>query len=219
MKSFWKLFAAVIAFLTLGVMLTDCYLVFGSKAGGARPYRVEINRAYEAMKSSGKIPDLSEYPHITKIERQPEFLTGDFFSSKSDYIIKEINGILYRFEYVRDNNTAESLLLPINLIMLFISGFVIFVLLYVRSRILSPFEKLAELPFELAKGNLSIPVKESKNRFFGKFLWGMDLLRENIEKQKSSELELQKEKKTLLLSLSHDIKTPLSAIKLYSKAL
>ncbi len=219
MKSFWKLFAAVIAFLTLGVMLTDCYLVFGSKAGGARPYRVEINRAYEAMKSSDKIPDLSEYPHITKIERQPEFLTGDFFSSKSDYIIKEINGILYRFEYVRDNNTAESLLLPINLIMLFISGFVIFVLLYVRSRILSPFEKLAELPFELAKGNLSIPVKESKNRFFGKFLWGMDLLRENIEKQKSSELELQKEKKTLLLSLSHDIKTPLSAIKLYSKAL
>ena len=30
---------------------------------------------------------------------------------------------------------------------------------------------------------------------------------------------MQKEKKTLLLSLSHDIKTPLSAIKLYSKAL
>lgn len=33
------------------------------------------------------------------------------------------------------------------------------------------------------------------------------------------ELELQREKKTLLLSLSHDIKTPLSAIKLYAKAL
>ena len=30
---------------------------------------------------------------------------------------------------------------------------------------------------------------------------------------------MQKEKKTLLLSLSHDIKTPLSAIKLYSAAL
>lgn len=219
MKSFWKLFAAVIAFLTLVVMLTDCFLVFGSKAGGARPYRVEINRAYEAMKSSDKIPDLSEYPHITKIVRQPEPLTGDFFGSKSDYLIKEINGILYRFEYVRDNNTAESLLLPINLIMLFISGFVIFVLLYVRSKILSPFEKLSEFPLSLAKGNLSLPLKESKKRFFGRFLWGMDQLRENIEKQKSRELELQKEKKTLLLSLSHDIKTPLSAIKLYSKAL
>ena len=37
--------------------------------------------------------------------------------------------------------------------------------------------------------------------------------------QKQRELDLQKDKKTLLLSLSHDIKTPLSAIKLYSKAL
>ena len=47
----------------------------------------------------------------------------------------------------------------------------------------------------------------------------MDLLREHLEAQKKRELALQKEKKTLLLSLSHDIKTPLSAIKLSSQAL
>ena len=47
----------------------------------------------------------------------------------------------------------------------------------------------------------------------------MDLLRENLEENKVRELELQKEKKLLLLALSHDIKTPLSAIKLYAKAL
>jgi len=45
------------------------------------------------------------------------------------------------------------------------------------------------------------------------------MLRENMEQQKERELNLQKDKKMLLLSLSHDIKTPLSAIKLYSKAL
>lgn len=45
------------------------------------------------------------------------------------------------------------------------------------------------------------------------------MLRENMEQQKERELNLQREKKMLLLSLSHDIKTPLSAIKLYSKAL
>lgn len=45
------------------------------------------------------------------------------------------------------------------------------------------------------------------------------MLREKLEESKQAELELKKEKKTMLLSLSHDIKTPLSAIKLYSKAL
>lgn len=39
------------------------------------------------------------------------------------------------------------------------------------------------------------------------------------EEHKATELQLQKEKKTLILSISHDIKTPLSAIKLYSQAL
>ncbi len=40
----------------------------------------------------------------------------------------------------------------------------------------------------------------------------------NISK-KENELKLQKEKKTLVLSMSHDIKTPLSIIDLYAKAL
>ena len=95
---------------------------------------------------------------------------------------------------------------------------IISVMLFVKSKILAPFEQLTDVPYELSKGNLTIPLKETKNRFFGRFIWGVDMLRENIEQQKKRELELQKEKKMLLLSLSHDIKTPLSVIKLYSKA-
>ena len=45
------------------------------------------------------------------------------------------------------------------------------------------------------------------------------MLRETLEENKKHELKLQKDKKTLILSISHDIKTPLSAIKLYTKAL
>jgi signal transduction histidine kinase len=77
-------------------------------------------------------------------------------------------------------------------------------------------ESLAE---ELAKGNLSKPVKEEKSKLFGKFLWSMDMLREKLEQEKEKEMTYVKERKTLMLSLSHDIKTPLAAIDLYTKAL
>ncbi|MBP5187283.1 MAG: HAMP domain-containing histidine kinase, partial [Clostridiales bacterium] len=93
------------------------------------------------------------------------------------------------------------------------------VLIYIGRKILSPFHKMNDYSVELARGNLSAPVKEDKNKFFGKFLWGINMLRDNLESNKERELELQKDKKTLILSLSHDIKTPLSAIKLYSRAL
>ena len=44
-------------------------------------------------------------------------------------------------------------------------------------------------------------------------------IREKLEKDRIRELESLKENKTLILSLSHDIKTPLSAIDLYTRAL
>ena len=78
---------------------------------------------------------------------------------------------------------------------------------------------MQSLTEELAKGNLSMPVKAEKSKFLGRFLWGMDMLRETLESNKEKELALQKEKKTLILSLTHDIRTPLSAIRLYAKAL
>ena len=45
------------------------------------------------------------------------------------------------------------------------------------------------------------------------------MLRDNIKSSRMKELGLEKEKKMLLLSISHDIKTPLNNIKLYAKAL
>jgi signal transduction histidine kinase len=97
--------------------------------------------------------------------------------------------------------------------------FVLAILFYIRAKILMPFNRLTEIPEELAKGNLTVPIKEEKNKYFGRFVWGLDLLREQLEDKKKADLEFEKQKKTLLLSLSHDIKTPLSAIKLSAKAI
>lgn len=58
-----------------------------------------------------------------------------------------------------------------------------------------------------------------KTKYFGKFVWGMNMLKDCLELHRRRELQLEREKKMLLLSISHDIKTPLGVIKLYAKAL
>ena len=92
-------------------------------------------------------------------------------------------------------------------------------LYYIRGHIIVPFGRLNNVPQELARGNLAVPIPEEKSRFFGKFTWGVSLLRESIEDSRKKEIAMQRDKKLLLLSLSHDIKTPLSAIKLGARAL
>ncbi len=217
MKSFYRILIVIISVFAAIFLSANLLLHYCSQPENGRPYRVEINRlALQIAENGLESIDLSECTYVTDIT---EF-GNDFYSSPKDYIIREINGNLYRFDYSAENVFGSSLpVLIMNIVLGTAAAVVVVVLLYIRVSILLPFERLRDLPYELSKGNLTMPLKENKSRFFGKFLWGMNQLRENMEQQKRRELELQRERKTLLLSLSHDIKTPLSAIKLYAKAL
>ena len=71
----------------------------------------------------------------------------------------------------------------------------VFFVCYVGEKVIRPFQNMQNLTEELAKGNLSTPIKAEKSRFFGRFLWGMDMLRDTLESNRKKELELQKEAK------------------------
>lgn len=216
MRAWRNIFLIVISLITVSFLAANLLLLRNAPDEG-RPYRVEINRLALQIEQEGfQHLDLSQCEYVFHVEKY-----GDhFYDSGSDYAIRVINDTLYRFDYsVRNNMTDTRTVVIVNTAITLMSVFVLGILFYVRTKILRPFDYLTNIPYELSKGNLTSPVKENKNRFFGKFLWGIDLLRENIEQQKQRELKLQKEKKTLLLSLSHDLRTPLSAIKLYAKAL
>lgn len=175
-------------------------------------YRVESKKIAARMKSE-HIEDIkiSDYKTISRIEPY------DTSAVNYDYIVAECDGVLYRIGYDNSNNSNVMIVVNICLALMFIMTLCI--LIYIDRKVLKPFNSMTDMTVELAKGNLTKPVTEDKSRFFGKFLWGMDMLRENLEDSRRKELEYQKEKKTLVLSLSHDIKTPLSAIELYTKAL
>ena len=198
------------------IVLNVIYLSFVRESG--KYYRVETERVVRILESDSSIRenpedlDISGFSTIIRV--------GNFNSSEicnNDYVVEEVDGTLFRIEYKADKNSTAFLLMNIGMMagLLLTVG----VFIYIGQKVIKPFDKMSSLTQELAKGNLSMPIKEEKSRFFGKFLWGMDMLRENLEDSKTKNLEYQKEKKTMLLSLSHDIKTPLSAIQLYSKAL
>lgn len=214
MKAFNRIFVVVIAMIIAVFAAANAILLTDSTDNG-RPYRVEISRLVHEIEN-GSTPDISAREYVTAIT---EYTEG-FYDSDSDHVIREINGKLYRFDYeLNDGADKAELVVMVNVILCVMAAVIVAVMLYIRVKILKPFEQLSDVPYELSKGNLAAPVKETKNRFFGRFIWGVDMLRENMEQQKERELDLQRDKKMLLLSLSHDIKTPLSAIKLYSKAL
>lgn len=207
-----------IAFFIIGIELLTGVLfnVWYLTAVGdrdIREYRVEAERIARRLQDEPvEDIDLSEYRTIVKVSE----LRADEACSR-DYVVEEVDGVWYRMEYIVPGNGFPLICMNLAmLVMLLLSASVLF---YVGVKILKPFHRMNRLSVELAKGNLSAPLQKEKTNFFGDFLWGLDMLREDLEEKKQKELELQREKKTLILSLSHDIKTPLSAIELYTKAL
>ncbi|MCR4961070.1 MAG: HAMP domain-containing histidine kinase [Lachnospiraceae bacterium] len=182
-------------------------------------YRIEINRVENELKNSPFIPDISQYSTITNVSAfDPSF--EDIYDSEDHYVIKKVNGTFYRIDYRTDlsRERAEGIRL-ICILMIVIFAALMIVLFFLYYAFVRDLGRLSEYPFELAKGHMVVPLKEKRSGYFGRFLWGLDMLREKLESEKRKNLKLQKEKNVFLLSLSHDIKTPLSAIKLYAASL
>lgn len=180
----------------------------------SRAYKVDVSRIAGRM-LDGEDPaaiDFSEYENVAAVS-----VFDASVSCKNKYVVEDINGTLYRFEYETADYTSILLFVNITMVAMIILTAVLF--LYLDRRILRPFGHMNDYATQLAKGNLVQPLKQDRGRYFKKFVWGIDMLREKLEDDKERELELLREKQTMVLSLSHDIKTPLAAMDLYSKAL
>lgn len=212
MRAFRRLCIVVITVFLLMTVILNLFLV-GVNDRNEGIYRVEAKRLADEIAETGEF-DLEKYPHITGVSGADD---GELYTSDEHYLIIEAGGTLYRVEYTAGNGQQNIVAINCALGVLFVlmAG----LLYYIRSHIIVPFGRLNDVPQELARGNLAVPIPEEKSRFFGKFTWGVNLLRESIEDSRKKEITMQRDKKLLLLSLSHDIKTPLSAIKLNAKAL
>lgn len=90
---------------------------------------------------------------------------------------------------------------------------------YFYTNIIKPFHNLEEFAKEVANGNLDFTLKMNKNNIFGSFTQSFDLMREQLKSAKHKEYLVNQSKKELVASLSHDIKTPVTSIKLTSELL
>ena len=210
MKAWRRLcIAAVVLFLALAAVLNAVLIRQSRTADGS--YRVEAKRLADELEETGSY-DLEKYPHLMGV-----FSGEELYKSSEHYLIIEAGGTLYRVEYEPADESRS--LIAVNCVLGALLLLMCGILAFIRRSIIRPFGRLKNVPTELARGNLAVPISEEKSRFFGKFTWGVNLLREKIESDRQRELSMQRDKKLLLLSLSHDIKTPLSAIKLNAKAL
>ncbi len=88
---------------------------------------------------------------------------------------------------------------------------------YIRKAILRPFAKMKDFASYVAAGDLDRPLEMDRGNMFGAFSESFDIMREELKASRARELSLQKKERELIASLSHDLKTPVTGIKLTSE--
>lgn len=195
MKKYRRICAYMLGLYMLLIALFQVFYYFGSSQSRVdHPYDVDVNRIVSYTEANkGIVPDITEYTYVTAVEILPYNANADernkFFNN--DNRLYEIKNICLGNEFTcikcilnedlvkgsGDILIAADILFAIVFIMLVIGMF------YFGHRLLRPFNEIQEMPFELAKGHIATPVKEIKNRYFGRFTWGLDMLREQLGKR------------------------------------
>ena len=180
---------------------------------------LEENRAgFTAEYGRNALPDKVSYIPLEKGKSDVSVLNR---GNDSDivWVLNTGSGIAGLVVFSFENTMTNRLRLMMNVIIAVAFIPVMGVLIYISAVVLSPFERLAEYPLRLSKNGTPDKLPESKNRFFGKFIWGINMLSDKLEKNRVRVNELSRDHMTMLTTIAHGIKTPVANIKLYADAI
>ena len=90
---------------------------------------------------------------------------------------------------------------------------------YINRNVIRPFQRMKKFAGVIAMGNLDEPLKMEQSNIFGILTESFDIMREELKAAREREIALKLKEKELVASLSHDLKTPVTGIKLQCEML
>lgn len=87
--------------------------------------------------------------------------------------------------------------------------------LIITRSVIKPLNRLEEATNEIRQGNLAFSLKTSKKDEFGRVMNAFDTMREELKNSIEQQVQYEENRKELIASISHDLKTPITSIKGY----
>ena len=178
--------------------------------------RAELEASWAAEFGERNVPSSIDYISIDDADTK---LLSDDTSSSLTWVVsrdgKAVGIVVFTYEDARKAHTLYLAEAVVALSFIILVGYFI----YIDRKVIMPFNKLSSYPEKIAKNETGEHIPESKERYFGKYIWGMNMLSDRLSGDRKKLRALEKEKQTLLSSIAHGIKTPVANIRLYAQAL
>lgn len=140
---------------------------------------------------------------------------GSVPSDQADAALAEVQDALRAAAQERDASAAAGFVLLAVAALVAVGG----VAGYLYRSVVAPFLRLETFAARVAEGDLDAPLAYERSNPFGRFAWAFDHLRVQLKRARAAEDAAAEAHKTALASLSHDLRTPLAALRAHAEAL
>ncbi len=195
-----KLFFIILGYIILMLVISVVLVI-----------RINSIRTEADLRRTEKFTELNEVMHYilendnkNAEKKLDEIMLTDTLSSDKNSTVNDEYNKVYIY----------SVIIPI---MVSIIG-IIAMFFYIYISILKPFEKLKKYASGVANGDFDTSLKVERGNYFGDFTWAFDNMRKSIVSSRNAEKNAIENNKTVLATLSHDIKTPVASIRAYAEA-
>ena len=199
----------------------DGYLVYDSKNSWMKVLDESLNVVYEIGNSAEHSKSYTQEEVGYLIGEYPK----DYTFMKYDYINDEgqIRTLIIKEKKVNDVNFYNNLeKIGIASLIIFFIGCIICIIIFgeiLKRKVQKPLDKLNRAMQLLSEGKNNEPIVYSGPKEFVKICDSFNVMVNKLEGSEIERFKLIKDKQSMLADISHDLKTPVTTIHGYSKAL
>ena len=121
-------------------------------------------------------------------------------------------------QYAYSDDIFQRIKLAVNIMLIVCFALLTGAVLFIHFAVFKPFRRLSDYPERLARLRDIQKLPESKSRYFGKYIWGMNMLTDVLAASSHRIHILEGEHQKLVSSIAHGVKTPVANIRLYTDA-
>lgn len=178
-----------------------------------------LNNLPSNQLSEIEIIDILDLNNAAMDSRKTFFRVENIHEDKVVFMPIEKTNLVVRYDLKSAVDNSLYKVIFLSGIITIVYLFCIFKLFMINRNIIKPIERISKITKQIATGYIGEINLQYKNGYVKDFIWSLDMLREQLKYEKDKNSDLEKQRKTLVAGLSHDIKTPLSSVKNYTIAL
>lgn len=197
---------------------------------------LEEKASYLVLRKGHELVYIGASANPSVLTNLPEYGNEEINSSSGTYIDGEEQNLVKQIDFVYRDGTEGSLFIVTrleemvpeikNMIAdILISIIMILVLtacmlsVWIYTSLMNPIKKLQEAAQNIKEGNLDFVIETEGEDEIGELCKSFEEMRQRLKDSAEEKILAEKENKTLISNIAHDLKTPITAIKGYSEGI